>query len=110
MLFGFFTVPVSIILKITLARIMMIMSYAGIFNMVSIFTQNKTTSAIINLFGVMSIIFVVITLIARIQEPKLINALEIVNGQQVWKNIENTRYLSNTTRAMSQFTLQLLYL
>lgn len=105
---GFFTVPVSIILKLTFTGVMMIISYAAIFNFVSMLVQNKTTSVIINLLGVMLFMFVVITLISKIQEPKLIEVMEITNGQQVYKKIENTRYLSKTARTICQFIVDFL--
>ncbi|MDF2985938.1 MAG: hypothetical protein K0R50_1448, partial [Eubacterium sp.] len=107
-LFGFFHASAAVMLKLILDGTLMLVSYAAVFNFLSMMIQNKTTTAIISLIGVMVIMFVSIVLIARIAEPEFIDALEIVNGEQVWKTIRNTRYLSETARAVCQFIIDVL--
>lgn len=108
-LFGFFHASLSIILKLILDGTLMMVSYAAIFNLLSMLIQNKTTTAIVSLIGVIAVMCVSIILIARIAEPEFIEGIEIsASGEQVWTTIRNTRYLSEAARAVYQFVIDLL--
>lgn len=107
-LFGFFHASASIMLKLILDGTLMMVSYAAIFNLMSMLMQNKTTVAILGLIGVILVMIVSIELISRIAAPEFIDAIEIKDGEQVWKTIRNTRYLSGTARAVCQFVIDLL--
>ena len=107
-LFGFFHASASVMLKLILDGTLMMVSYAAVFNLMSMLVQNKTTAAILGLIGVIVIMIVSIELISRIAAPEFIDAIEIKNGEQVWKTIRNTRYLSGTARAVCQFVIDLL--
>ncbi len=107
-LFGFFHASAPVMFNLILDGTLMMVSYAEVFTFLSMMVQNKTNTAIISLIGVILIMCMSIVLILRIAEPEFIDALEIVNGEQIWKTIRNTRYLSQTARALCQFVIDLL--
>jgi hypothetical protein len=108
-LFGFFHASVSVMLKLILDGTLMMVSYAAVFNILSMLIQNKTTTAIISLIGVIAVMCVSIVLITRIAEPEFIDGIEIsASGEQIWTTVRNTRYLSKTARAVCQFVVDLL--
>ncbi len=107
-LFGFFQMSASTLGMLILNGTLMLISYAAIFTMLSMLVQNKTTVSILSLLGVVLLMFLTIFLIARIAEPEYIDTIEIIKGEQVWKTIPNSRYLSPVMRKIFQFVIDFL--
>ncbi len=107
-IFGFFRASAVTLLQLVLCGTVMLLSYTAIFHLTTTLLQSKTAAAIVNLLGVIVSMFLCVYLLARIAEPATIEAMEIVRGEQVWKTIPNSRYLSQTARAVCQFLVDLL--
>lgn len=107
-LFGLIQVSASIMLRLILDGTLMLISYAAVFNLLSMLIQNKTTTSIISIIGVMVIMIISIDMIFRIREPEFVDAFKIVSGEEIWTKVRNTRYLSESARAVCQFIIDLL--
>lgn len=107
-IFGFFQASAAVLLQLALCGTAMLLSYTAIFHLTATLLQSKTAAAIVNLLGVIVSMFLCLYLLARIAEPATIEALEIVQGEQVWKTIPNSRYLSEAARAVCQFLVDFL--
>lgn len=107
-MFGFFQASPATLLRLAVSGSMTLLSYTALFHLTTTLLQNKTTAAIVNLLGVIVSMFLSIYLLARIGEPATVEALEIVQGEQVWRTVPNSRYLSDASRAACQFLVDLL--
>lgn len=87
--------------------ILLLIAYSAIFNMLATLIQNKTTTAIICLLGVIAAMFTSIYILAALAEPEMAQVMQFIDSKQVTSFIPNTRYVSGTTRTIYQFIIDI---
>ena len=108
-LFGSFQHMGSIYLWFILDGFLMMASYAGILTMLSMLIQNKTTAAIVSLLLVIVSMFLVVYLLARIEEPEFVENYTLsVSGMTNSETVPNPYYLTPGQRTITQFVLDLI--
>ena len=107
-MFDGFQMESDTVLWVFAAGILAMISYAALFTMVSMLSQNKTAAAVINILAVVIFMFVCSYLLALISQPEYYSAIENVNGQQVSTMVPNPHYLQEGPRKAAQFITDLL--
>ncbi len=109
---GTFRMEGWIVFRMILAGILAIAAYAAVFTMMGMMIQNKTTTAILSLIGVIFVMFTVLFLISRINEPEFIDQviydINQIGSPESALTVPNPNYLTPAQRAAAQFVVDLL--
>lgn len=109
---GTFRMEGWIVFRMILAGILAIAAYAAVFTMMGMMIQNKTTTAILSLIGVIFVMFTVLFLISRINEPAFIDQviydINQIGSPESALTVPNPNYLTPAQRAAAQFVVDLL--
>ncbi len=104
-MFGFFTIPVSVVLLQLLNALFMIIALSALFTMLALLISSKSTSTAICLILVFSLFFAGMVLNSRLSEPEMYQAYMLSeNGVPVMGELtQNPLYISGVKRQVYQF-------
>lgn len=112
-LFGTFQATGVALAPLLLGAVLAMVAYAAIYTMLVLIIQNKTATAILSLIGVIVVLFTVLFLISRMQEPEFIQELWHSTGQATEGSgsavcVPNPNYMPPVPRMVAQFVIDLL--
>ncbi|MBU9728992.1 ABC transporter permease subunit [Diplocloster modestus] len=107
-IFGGFQIPPDTLLAMILDGLLVMVSYAAIFNLFTMLLGNKTTASVISLIGVVVIMCLCAYLILRLAEPEITELYNMVDGEYVVTRGPNPYYIEGFKRTVSQFVIDLM--
>lgn len=106
-LFGGFAMPAEILLQIIITGVLIMVSYAALFNMLAMLLTNKTTSSVLSLILTIAVMFAAAYMIARLAEPEITDLYNLVDGQFAVETGPNPFYIGGMARVVCQFFVNL---
>ncbi|MCU6734106.1 ABC transporter permease subunit [Diplocloster agilis] len=107
-MFGGFQLEAGTLLCIILDGLLIMVSYAAMFNLLAMLLANKTTASVISLIGVVVVMCLCAYLILRLSEPQITDLYNLVDGEYVMTRGLNPYYIEGSKRTISQFVIDLL--
>lgn len=106
-MFGGFVMPAGILIQTIVTGLLMMVSYAALFNMITMLLPNKTTSSVLSLIAVITVMITAAYIIMRLVEPEITDIYNLVDGQYAVETGPNPFYIGGTARVICQFFVNL---
>lgn len=107
-MFGGFHLSTAALALGILTGMLALAVYSALFTAVSLLCSSRTASAILCLSGVMLSMFLCSYLNMQLQEPPMMEVLEMRDGDSEVKVMENPRYLNPSQRKWAQAVIDVL--
>ncbi|MCR1840269.1 ABC transporter permease subunit [Murimonas intestini] len=106
-LFGGFAMPAGMLIQIIITGVLIMVSYAALFNMLAMLLTNKTSSSVLSLILAIAVMFAAAYMIARLAEPEITDLYSLVDGQFTVETGPNPFYIGGMARVICQVFVNL---